>query len=93
MQLLENFDFRALPATLCGKSKYNFPVWFHFAYHTADGKASEATIRKEQRNPPNNSSNLSGIHFKYTKMEIFVEGKVKKCFKYKSFFGNFNYMK
>ena len=60
---------------------------------TADGKASEATIRKEQRNPPNNSSNLNSIHLKYTKMEIFVEGKVKKCFKYKSFFENFNYMK
>ena len=58
------------------------------SYFTADGKASEATIRKEQRNPPNNSSNLNGIHFKYTIMEIFVEGKVKKCF-----FGNFNYMK
>ena len=63
------------------------------AWLMANGKASEATIRKEQRNPPNNSSNLNGIHFKYTKMEIFVEGKVKKCFKYKSFFGNFNYMK
>ena len=60
---------------------------------TADGKASEATIRKEQTNPPNNSSSLHGIHFKYTKMEIFVEGKVKKCFKYIGFFSNFNYMK
>ena len=55
----------------------------HFckAWHTAGGKASEATIKKEQWNPLNVFSNLNGIHWIEIKMEIFVGGKVKKCFK------------
>ena len=48
---------------------------------TAGGKASEATIKKEQWNPLNVFSNLNGIHWIEIKMEIFVGGKVKKCFK------------